>query len=232
MIRTDRRAVMLGLTGLALSGQAGAKDDESPVAHGVLADNALAQAFRKAPRDRLPDVTLIGPQGEIDLDKLKGRTILMPLWAEWCTPCLSELPDFSKLQKKYANDKFAVIPVLTATQKKFTPVTLAAVFNVLHAGALTPILEDRFGNKLGITMGSEGGGHWALPCNLLIAPDGTVVGREMGRIPAPDAAEGPAPEKTKDPESITRAINGQSQSLWGKPEGEEFAAAMAKGFLG
>jgi len=224
-----RRAVLLGLAGLAVSPSASAEDDASPVAHGVLANNELAKAFRKAPRE-LPDVTLVGPQGEFGIDKLRGRTILMPLWAEWCAPCMSEIPDFSRLRQKYANDKFTIIPVLTATAKKFTPALIAGVFNVLHAGTLPPVMEADFGDKLARTM-ARSGRSIEIPCNLLIAPDGTVVGREMGRINAPDASDGPAPEKTKDSETITRAINGQAQSLWGKPEGEAFAAAMAAGFL-
>jgi thiol-disulfide isomerase/thioredoxin len=229
MRNIHRREVLSGVAGLALAGRAIADDEESPVAHGVLANNELAKAFRKAPRE-LPDVTLIGAKGEFHADILKGRTILMPLWAEWCAPCLSELPDFARLKKKYANNKFTIVPVLTDTRKKLTPQTIAEIFAVLHAGDLPPVMEAEFGNRLMQAMAREGRGY-AIPCNLLIAPDGTVVGREMGKIPAADAADGAAPEKTKDAETVTRAIHGQAQSLWGKAEGEEFAAAMANGFL-
>ena len=226
----DRRTVIAGLAGLAAAPAASADAGSSPVAHGVLANNTLAQAFEKA-RPELPYVTIVGLDGEFDTDTLKGRTILMPLWAEWCAPCLSELPDFAKLQKKYGNDRFAILPVLTGTRKRMTPALLASVFHILHADALTPLIEKNLGDKLMAAMARTDDGL-AVPCNLLIAPDGTVVGREMGRVSAPDASEGPAPAKTKDPETITRAIAGQAQSMWGKVEGEEFAAAMAAGFLG
>ena len=226
----DRRAMMLGLGAGLFTPPALAADEASPVAHGVLANNALAKAFEKARRD-LPDVTLIGPDGEFDTGTLKGRTILMPLWAEWCAPCLSEIPDFARLQAKYGTRHFTIMPVLTATQRKLTPDLINNLFDILHARALRPVAEKNFGSKLAIAMGRDGNG-WALPCNLLIAPDGTVVGREMGKIAAPDAATGAPPPKTGDAETVTRAIKGQAQSLWGKQEGEDFAAAMAAGFLG
>jgi thiol-disulfide isomerase/thioredoxin len=223
-----RRTVLTGLVGIAARP---AYAEDSPLAHGALANNSLAQAFEKAPSRSLPDVKLVGLDGEFSIDSLKGRTILMPLWAEWCAPCLSEIPDFAWLQKKFANPRFTIIPVLSGTQKRFAPSDILKLFAILHSEALPPVLEKNFGARLIRAMGREGAGY-SLPCNLIIAPDGTVVGREMGRLTAPDAAEGPAPEKTKDPETITRAIKGQAQSIWGKPEGEEFARAMAAGFLG
>ena len=226
----DRRAVMLGLGAGLVAPPALAADESSPVAHGVLANNALAKAFEKSRHD-LPDVTLIGPYGEFDTGSLKGRTILMPLWAEWCAPCLSEIPDFARLQHKYGTRHFTIMPVLTATRRKLSPDLINNLFDILHARALKPVVEKNFTSKLAMAMGRDGNG-WALPCNLLIAPDGSVVGREMGRISAPDADAGAPPPKTGDPESVTRAILGQTQSLWGKQEGEDFAAAMAAGFLG
>jgi thiol-disulfide isomerase/thioredoxin len=226
----DRRSAMLGLAGLMAGSSALADGEVSPIAHGALANNKLAQSFQKATHD-LPDVTLIGSDGECSIGAFKGRTILMPLWAEWCAPCLSEIPDFARLQQKYGNDKFAVIPVLTGTKRQMTVPAIAQVFQILHAAALKPQMEKNCGDKLMRTMARQNNGY-AIPCNLLIAPDGTVVAREIGRETAPDASEGTAPEKTKDAETVTRAIHGQAQSLWGKAEGEEIAAAMAKGFLG
>jgi thiol-disulfide isomerase/thioredoxin len=225
----NRRTVLAGLAATAAPLLAGAAD--SPLAHGVLANNRLAQAFKPAPQSRLPDVPLVGLHGEFSIDTLKGRTILMPLWAEWCAPCLSEIPDFARLHKKFSNAKFIIVPVLTSTMKQFTPSDIGRVFTVLHAEALPPVMEKNLGSRLARTMGRQGDSY-ALPCNLLIGPDGTVIGREIGRISAADASDGPVPQKSPDPETVTRAINGQAQSEWGKADGEEFARAMADGFLG
>lgn len=226
----SRRAVLTGMAAMATPAFGPAFAEDSPIAHGALAGNSLACAFEKPPTSTLPDVTLVGLDGELSIDHWKGRTILMPLWAEWCAPCMSELPDFGMLYRKYANTRFTILPVLSGTARQITPLDVVHLFSVLHCEALPALVEARNGNRLIRTMGRKGSSY-ALPCNLLIAPDGTVIGREMGRITADDAAAGPAPAKTGDPETVTRAIHGQAQSVWGKPDGEAFAAAMANGFL-
>jgi thiol-disulfide isomerase/thioredoxin len=226
----SRRIVLAGMAGLAAARTSAAADTDdelpvgdSPIAHGVLANNPLALAFESAP-STLPDVNLWGPNGRSDISELKGRTILMPLWAEWCAPCLGEIPDFSTLQRRFGNAKFAVVPILTGTRKQMTPPLVAKVFEFLHASALEPLLEDHLGDRLMSVMARRKG-RVEIPCNLLVAPDGHVVAREFGLRSADD---GPTTRRGL----ISRAENGESLSLWGKDAGAEFAAAMANGFLG
>ncbi|HKD22132.1 MAG TPA: TlpA disulfide reductase family protein [Rhizomicrobium sp.] len=228
----DRRTVLAGIAAIASVSPAAAEGD-SPVAHGVLAQNPLALAFESAPPD-LPYVTLVGPNGEHDLaDLLNGRTVLMPLWAEWCAPCLSEIPDFARLQTKYGNSKFAVIPILTGTQKQMTPQVIGELFTFLHAGIFEPLIEKHLGGKLMQTMARRGREMY-IPCNLLIGPDGRVVGREIGAQRDDQQnqmlAADPKQIRGENPQ-IARAEAGDVLSLWGKAPGEEFAAAMADGFL-
>jgi thiol-disulfide isomerase/thioredoxin len=231
--KPDRRTVLAGLAGLAAAGPAAAAEPDSPVAHGVLANNPLALAFESA-RSQLPDVTLVGPNGERDISTLKGRTILMPLWAEWCAPCMSEIPDFARLQEKYGNSSFAIVPILTGSRKQVTPAVAAQLFEFLHASVFEPLIEKHWGNKLLTTMAALHGNQVEIPCNLLIAPDGTVVGREIGAKRSADedsaiaAAQADANGKSR---LIAQAEAGETLSLWGKDAGAEFAAAMASGFL-
>jgi thiol-disulfide isomerase/thioredoxin len=226
--RLDRRSVLMGMAALASAGPACAADTDSPIARGALANNTLAQAFEPAPIFRLPDVTLTGLNGEQDIaDLIKGRTIVMPLWAEWCTPCLSEIPDFARIQAKYGNTGFAVIPVLTGARKQVTPQVLTKLFGFLHASVFEPLVEKGFGNRLMHVMAARYDGTIEIPCNLLIAPNGRVVAREFG-VKRSAEQEAAAAGKA-DP--IARAEAGESLSLWGKQAGEEFAAAMAGGFL-
>ncbi|HEY4943491.1 MAG TPA: TlpA disulfide reductase family protein [Rhizomicrobium sp.] len=223
---SSRRTVLAGLAALAAAGPAVADEAPSLVAHGILAQNPLALAFQAAP-GQLPGVTLLGPKGERSIDELKGRTLLMPLWAEWCAPCMGEIPDFARLQSKYGNDKFAIVPVLSGTKKMLTPELIGEILNFLHAGVFEPLIEYNRGDKLLRAMARKGAGL-AIPCNLLIAPDGHVVAREIG-MKRDDDASGAASGK---PGLIARAEAGESLSLWGEAAGEEFAAAMANGFLG
>ena len=227
----SRRTVLTGLAGLAAARSAFAADTDSLVAHGILAQNPLAMAFESAPSE-LPDVMLTGPNGPRNISTLRGRTILMPLWAEWCAPCLEEIPDFARLQQKYGNAKFAIVPVLTGPKKKVDPDVIAKIFAFLHASVFEPLMEDNLSSHLMASMARRYN-RYEIPCNLLIAPDGRVVGREFGlKSNSDDSASSGQPASPEPKGSIAQAEAGESLSLWGKPAGEKFAQAMAKGFLG
>jgi len=163
-----------------------------PVAHGILANNALALAFEAAH---------------------------------------SELPDFAQLQQKYGNSKFAIVPVLTGARKQMTPAVTAQMFAYIHASVFEPLIEQHFGSRLMDEMAVQSGHRVAIPCNLLVAPDGHVVAREVGLKATPDDDAAPADVQAARPGRIARAEAGDIQSLWGLQAGEEFAAAMANGFL-
>lgn len=228
-IHPDRRLVIAGLAGLGLPWAARADDaPASPVAHGALEKNALAQAFIAAP-STLPGVTLDTLDGEVALrDALKGRTVLMPIWAEWCVPCLIEIPDFARLQKAYGNERFAIMPVLSYPQKQMTPAATQTLFKALRAEIFPPMIEHRFGRLLVQTLARMGRGM-SLPCNVLIAPDGRVVAREMGLQSNGHTVETDGGDKYA---RAQRAAAGETQSLWGTPVGDEFVSALAGGFLG
>ena len=206
----------------------------SPLAHGALASNPLAQAFEAPPLPVLPDVGLMGLDGDRDLSEFKGKTLIMPIWAEWCEPCLGELPDFGRLQEKYGNSSFAVVPILSGAAKKMTPEIVKQLFGYLHAGALTPLVEAHFGDKLWRAMARTPAG-WAIPCNLVVAPSGRVIGREIGlKADTPNGVVAPSAAKMPDgstPTLATRAESGESLSLWGKVAGEQLAQALSAGFL-
>ena len=36
----------------------------------------------------------------VDLSQLRGKVVVLNLWATWCVPCLEELPSLLKLQQK------------------------------------------------------------------------------------------------------------------------------------
>jgi len=226
----DRRAVLAGLAALAAARPAAA-DDASPIARGVLANNILAQAFEEIPGNpALPDVVLNGANGDRKLSDFKGRTLIVPIWAEWCTPCLSELPDFARLQKKYGNSEFAIVPVLSGPYKQMTPAVTATILGYLHADIFDPLVEQHFGGRLLRTMARQPQGGLAIPCNLLIAPSGKVVAREIGKMPR-DAQPEVAPKTENVTAEDAKRIKAWQSSLWSSVYGEEFAAALANGFL-
>ena len=45
------------------------------------------------------------------LGELRGKVVLVNLWATWCPPCRKELPEIDKLQKAYAGRGLVVVTI-------------------------------------------------------------------------------------------------------------------------
>lgn len=59
---------------------------------------------------KFPDFsTLDINNNRIELSKLKGKYVLIQVWASWCVPCIQELPDLKIINDKYKNSDFALI---------------------------------------------------------------------------------------------------------------------------
>ena len=41
---------------------------------------------------------------KIFLDDLKGKWVVINYWADWCPPCIKEIPELNKLNAKYRNE--------------------------------------------------------------------------------------------------------------------------------
>ncbi|MBI1300272.1 MAG: redoxin family protein [Alphaproteobacteria bacterium] len=53
---------------------------------------------------------------EVSLESLKGKTILINVWATWCAPCIIEFPDLLKLAAK--NPERIVLVAMSVDQNK------------------------------------------------------------------------------------------------------------------
>lgn len=59
---------------------------------------------------RLPDFSATDLQGQkISTADLRGKVVLIDIWATWCGPCKKEMPGYEKLAEKYGSRGFAVV---------------------------------------------------------------------------------------------------------------------------
>jgi len=120
-----------------------------------------------------PDFTLPVLQGAdsktIQLSSLKGKAVLVNLWATWCEPCKAELPELVALQKKYGEQGFVVLGVTSLDES--SDETILAFARKMKMNY--PILR---GNEKIDNLYQ----HQGLPLSIYIDRSGKVVRRVVG----------------------------------------------------
>lgn len=152
---------------------------------------------------RMPDVTLADPDGRrLRLTELRGRPVLVNLWATWCGPCVLEMPMLDAL----AREEEGRLRVLTISQdiqgaEKVTPFFAGRRFArlepwldpdnemSLHYGTgilPTTVLYDAEGREVWRMIG---GHDWSGPRTAAMLAD-TLTGKPRGRAMAPNGGSG------------------------------------------
>lgn len=71
---------------------------------------------------RLPELSFKDGGGRtVTLSSLRGKTVLLNLWATWCVPCRGEMPTLNALQGKLGGADFAVAAVSIDTRDPEKP---------------------------------------------------------------------------------------------------------------
>lgn len=90
-----------------------------------------------------PDFTLdLLGGGEVKLSDLRGKPVVVNLWASWCPPCRAEMPAIEKVFRDYMDLGLVVLGVNTTNQDSEAN---AAAF-VREFGLTFPIPLDRDGS--------------------------------------------------------------------------------------
>lgn len=59
-----------------------------------------------------PDLQLIDLHGRpVSLEELRGKVVLVNLWASWCEPCKQEMPVLETVYRRHAPEGFTVVAV-------------------------------------------------------------------------------------------------------------------------
>lgn len=151
--------------------------------------SALAE-FRTGPLKCLDvDIDLAAPTSAFEDEtgakhtfaEFKGKVLVYNIWAEWCAPCVKEMPSLARLQKAFAGKDVAVVPVAYGYGKDVTRDSTLAKFREL-VGTDLPFFFD---GDLVLQAEAQTG---ALPATLIYDKDG----REVARLTFP--AEWDEPE--------------------------------------
>ncbi len=183
---------------------------------GPLAANSLAASFKAPPEPlALPDTKLVGEHGTQTLSRLRGRTFLLSLWAEWCSACLEEAGDLASQARTYGGPNFEVIFLLTGSHKNLDLAAARTLLTKYGAGDAALLVEPNGRDVVVQALATQGQG-FSLPCNVLVDLRGHVRGRMFGSSVV---------TTFKDGKLISK------QSNWMSPAGHEFFAGLAAGAL-
>ncbi len=115
--------------------------------------------------------------GKLAMQSFKGKPLLINFWATWCPPCVEELP---LLERFYRENTAKSVQIVGLAADK-----LEAVRAFLQKLPLTfPIgITDLSGIALSKSWGNLAGG---LPFSVMLAADGRVMQRKMGKLSEDD----------------------------------------------
>ncbi len=120
-----------------------------------------------------PDFTLeVAGGGQITLSDLRGKVVLLNLWASWCLPCRAEAPALERAYQLYKDQGVIILGVNATYQDSEQN---AAAF-VQENGLTFPIVYDRDGAV------SRRYALAALPASFFIGRDGVIRSVAVGGL--------------------------------------------------
>lgn len=153
--------------------------DASAAAEEAPAQPTTLTRFQSGKFERLDfDVELPAPTSTFEdaegklhtFAEFRGKVLVYNIWAEWCGPCVLEMPSLARLQKAFEGKDVAVVPVAYGFGKGVTRETTLAKFREL-VGQDLPFFYD------GETMLQAEAKTGALPATIIYDKQGQEVAR-------------------------------------------------------
>ena len=176
--------LLLALVGLGLSlgyfeiGGGGVYSAEDGHAH---ASNVKFDEARPA-----GDFTLARLDGSLlTSDELKGDIVILDFWATWCSPCLTEIPNYNALHRDYEDRGVHLLGV--TLQSGSEEAVREFVSNSIRVGSEEYRLEYPVLMGSNAMEGAPYGPIFGFPTTYLVGPDWQIRKRWIGAIPQKEA---------------------------------------------
>lgn len=119
----------------------------------------------------LPPLAITDGTGQpFFLTSLRGRAVLLNLWASWCMPCVAELPALDRLVPMVESEGISVVAL---SLDRGGATKAAVTYERLGVSHLALYLDTE--RNAGSVLGAP-----TLPTSLLITPDGKEAARFIG----------------------------------------------------
>ena len=169
MLSRSLKLAVLGLTLLIGGCDRESGDQAQPQASPAGAEQS-GVIDRTHKGSEMPEFTFADPGGkQLQLISLKGKPLLINLWATWCGPCVAELPMLDRL----ASTAPGGLKVLTISQDMAQPEKVAAFLNDRGLKQLEPWLDPE--NQMNFHYNTG-----VLPTSVLYDAQGREVWRFVG----------------------------------------------------
>ena len=111
----------------------------------------------------------------VELNKLKGKAVVINFWATWCGPCRAEIPSFLEVYEKYRAKGLEIVGV-SMDEGGWTDVApFIKQFNIAYPVVL--------GNE---RISRLYGGIQYYPTTVFIDKEGTIVDQHIGMMKKED----------------------------------------------
>lgn len=121
---------------------------------------------------RFPTLALTDTLGQtFQIDSLRGKIVLIDVWATWCVACRAQIPDLRQVYKKYHGKGFEIIGIAIDDDKK----------KWLEAIAKDKQAWPQFSEfkKLSQTKFMQRFFLYGIPVNYLLDGEGNILGQDL-----------------------------------------------------
>ncbi len=120
----------------------------------------------------LPDLTLacLGEGPDVTLSGLRGKPILLNVWASWCPPCIAEMPMLAAAAREHEDD--LIVLGIDIQDRPGAALDLAAALDIGFAS----VVDEPFNVRAPLVIPGP-------PVSFFIDADGVIQGRKDGAFP-------------------------------------------------